>query len=244
MSKKPVMLMILDGFGLAPKSEGNAVSLAKKPNFDRLTANYPTSQLQASGMQVGLPEGQMGNSEVGHLNIGSGRIVYQELTRITKAINDGEFFENESLKLAMDNAKKTGSALHLMGLLSDGGVHSHIDHLKGLLEFAKKEGVQNVFVHAFMDGRDVPPSSGKEFIEKCEAMMAEVGVGKIATVSGRYYAMDRDNRWERVELAYNAIVLGKGETANSAVEAIENSYHDNKTVGNTNSSVLDRKSVV
>ena len=229
MSKKPVMLMILDGFGLAPKSEGNAVSLAKKPNFDRLTANYPTSQLQASGMQVGLPEGQMGNSEVGHLNIGSGRIVYQELTRITKAINDGEFFENESLKLAMDNAKKTGSALHLMGLLSDGGVHSHIDHLKGLLEFAKKEGVQNVFVHAFMDGRDVPPSSGKEFIEKCEAMMAEVGVGKIATVSGRYYAMDRDNRWERVELADNAIVLGKGETANSAVEAIENSYHDNKT---------------
>ncbi|WP_294404356.1 2,3-bisphosphoglycerate-independent phosphoglycerate mutase [uncultured Clostridium sp.] len=229
MSKKPVMLMILDGFGLAPKSEGNAVSLAKKPNFDRLTANYPTSQLQASGMQVGLPDGQMGNSEVGHLNIGSGRIVYQELTRITKAIQDGDFFENEALKLAMDNAKKTGAALHLMGLLSDGGVHSHIDHLKGLLEFAKKEGIQNVFVHAFMDGRDVPPSSGKEFIEKCEAMMAEVGVGKIATISGRYYAMDRDNRWERVELAYNALVLGKGETAESAVEAIENSYHDNKT---------------
>ena len=229
MSKKPVMLMILDGFGLAPKSEGNAVSLAKKPNFDRLTANYPTSQLQASGLQVGLPEGQMGNSEVGHLNIGSGRIVYQELTRITKAISDGDFFENEALKLAMDNAKKTGAALHLMGLLSDGGVHSHIDHLRGLLEFAKKEGVQNVFVHAFMDGRDVAPSSGKEFIEKTEAMMAEVGVGKIATISGRYYAMDRDNRWERIELAYNALVLGKGETATSAVEAIENSYHDNKT---------------
>lgn len=221
--------MILDGFGNAPKSEGNAVTLAKKPNLDKLFEKYPTTELQASGLSVGLPEGQMGNSEVGHLNIGSGRIVYQELTRITKAISDGDFFENEALKKAMDNAKKSGAALHLMGLLSDGGVHSHIDHLKGLLEFAKKEGVQNVFVHAFMDGRDVPPSSGKEFVEKAEAMMAEVGVGKIATVSGRYYAMDRDNRWERVELAYNALVLGKGETANSAVEAIENSYHDNKT---------------
>lgn len=229
MSKKPVMLMILDGFGLAPKSEGNAVSLAKKPNFDKLVEKYPTSQLQASGLQVGLPEGQMGNSEVGHLNIGSGRIVYQELTRITKAIADGDFFKNDSLKLAMDNAKKTGSALHLVGLLSDGGVHSHIDHLRGLLEFAKQEGVQNVFVHAFMDGRDVPPSSGKEFIEKAEAMMAEVGVGKIATISGRYYAMDRDNRWERVQLAYNALVLGKGEVAGSAIEAMDNSYHDNKT---------------
>lgn len=229
MSKRPVMLMILDGFGIAPKSEGNAVSLANKPNFDRLMGKYPNSQLQASGLQVGLPEGQMGNSEVGHLNIGSGRIVYQELTRITKAIKDGDFFNNDALKVAMDNAKKSGSALHLMGLLSDGGVHSHIEHLRGLLEFAKKEGVQNVYVHAFMDGRDVPPSSGKEFIEKAEAMMAEVGVGRIATVSGRYYAMDRDNRWERVELAYNALVLGKGETANSAVEAIEKSYHDNKT---------------
>ena len=229
MSKKPVMLMILDGFGIAPKSEGNAVTLAKKPNLDKLFEKYPTSQLQASGLPVGLPEGQMGNSEVGHLNIGSGRIVYQELTRITKAISDGDFFENKALKIAMDNAKKSGSDLHLMGLLSDGGVHSHIDHLRGLLEFAKKEGVQNVYVHAFMDGRDVPPSSGKEFIEKTEKMMAEVGVGKIATVSGRYYAMDRDNRWERVELAYNALVLGKGETANSAVEAMEKSYHDNKT---------------
>ena len=229
MAKKPVMLMILDGFGIAPKSEGNAVGLAKKPNFDKLLEKYPHSQLHASGLQVGLPEGQMGNSEVGHLNIGSGRIVYQELTRITKAINDGDFFENETLKLAIDNAKKDGAALHLMGLLSDGGVHSHIEHLRGLLEFAKKEGVKDVFVHAFMDGRDVPPSSGKEFIEKTEVMMQEVGVGKIATVSGRYYAMDRDNRWERVELAYNAIVLGQGETAASAMEAIDKSYHDNKT---------------
>ncbi|SFC94707.1 2,3-bisphosphoglycerate-independent phosphoglycerate mutase [Clostridium uliginosum] len=229
MSKKPVMLMILDGFGIAPKSEGNAVSLANKPNFDRLQEKYPTTKLQASGMEVGLPEGQMGNSEVGHLNIGAGRIVYQELTRITKAIADGDFFENEALKKAIHNAKNNNTALHLMGLLSDGGVHSHIQHLKGLLEFAKKEGVQNVYVHAFMDGRDVPPSSGKEFIEQTEKIMAEVGIGKIATVSGRYYAMDRDNRWERVELAYNALVLGKGEIANSAVEAIERSYHDNKT---------------
>ena len=229
MAKKPVMLMILDGFGIAEASDGNAVSLAKKPNFDRLVKEYPHSMLQASGMAVGLPEGQMGNSEVGHLNIGAGRIVYQELTRITKAIADGEFFQNEELLKAMKNAKENNSALHLMGLLSNGGVHSHIDHLKGLLEFAKKEGLQKVYVHAFMDGRDVAPSSGKEFIEKTEAMMKEVGVGQIATISGRYYAMDRDNRWERVELAYNAIVKGTGETANSAVEAIEKSYHDNKT---------------
>ena len=229
MSKKPVMLMILDGFGIAEKSEGNAVALANKPNFDRLVKEYPNTQLQASGMAVGLPEGQMGNSEVGHLNIGAGRIVYQELTRITKAIEDGDFFENEALMKAMKNAKENNASLHLMGLLSDGGVHSHIEHLKGLLEFAKKEGLQKVYVHAFMDGRDVPPSSGKDFIIKAEEMMKEVGVGQIATVSGRYYAMDRDNRWERVQLAYNAIVLGEGEKASSAVEAIDNSYHDEKT---------------
>ena len=229
MSKKPVMLMILDGFGIAEKSEGNAVALANKPNFDRLIKEYPNTQLQASGMAVGLPEGQMGNSEVGHLNIGAGRIVYQELTRITKAIEDGDFFENEALMKAMKNAKENNASLHLMGLLSDGGVHSHIEHLKGLLEFAKKEGLQKVYVHAFMDGRDVPPSSGKDFIIKAEEMMKEVGVGQIATVSGRYYAMDRDNRWERVQLAYNAIVLGEGEKASSAVEAIDNSYHDEKT---------------
>lgn len=229
MSKKPVMLMILDGFGIAEKSEGNAVALANKPNFDRLVKEYPNTQLQASGMAVGLPEGQMGNSEVGHLNIGAGRIVYQELTRITKAIEDGDFFENEALMKAMKNAKENNASLHLMGLLSDGGVHSHIGHLKGLLEFAKKEGLQKVYVHAFMDGRDVPPSSGKDFIIEAEEMMKEVGVGQIATVSGRYYAMDRDNRWERVQLAYNAIVLGEGEKASSAVEAIDNSYHDEKT---------------
>ena len=229
MAKKPVMLMIIDGLGLAPESEGNAVAIAKKPNYDRLLKEYPNSELQASGMAVGLPEGQMGNSEVGHLNIGAGRIVYQELTRITKSIADGDFFTNEALLKAMKNAKENNTALHLMGLLSDGGVHSHIDHLRGLLEFAKKEGLQKVYVHAFMDGRDVPPSSGKEFIIKAEEMMKEVGVGEIATISGRYYAMDRDNRWERVELAYNALVLGEGETATSAIEAIDKSYNDNKT---------------
>ena len=229
MTKKPVMLMILDGFGVALKSEGNAVEIAKKPNFDRLFNKYPHAQLEASGMAVGLPEGQMGNSEVGHLNLGAGRIVYQELTRITKSIADRDFFENEAILKAMKNAKENNTSLHLLGLLSDGGVHSHIDHLKGLLEFAKMQGLQKVYVHAFMDGRDVPPSSGKEYINQAEAMMKEIGVGEIASVSGRYYAMDRDNRWERVELAYNAIVLGKGETATSAIQVIENSYHDNKT---------------
>ena len=229
MSKKPVMLMILDGFGIAANSNGNAVSIAKKPNIDKFLKEYPHTELQASGMSVGLPDGQMGNSEVGHLNIGAGRIVYQELTRITKSIEDGDFFENEALLKAMKNAKDNNSALHLMGLLSDGGVHSHINHLKGLLEFAKKEGLKKVYVHAFMDGRDVPPSSGLDYILQTENMMKEIGVGKIATVSGRYYAMDRDNRWERVELAYNALVLGKGNTAASAVEAIENSYKEEKT---------------
>ena len=229
MAKKPVMLMILDGFGIAPMSDGNAVETAKKPNFDRLIKNYPSTQLQASGMFVGLPEGQMGNSEVGHLNIGAGRIIYQELTRITKEIQDGGFFTNEALMAAINNAKENNSALHLMGLLSDGGVHSHIEHLKGLLDLAKKSGVKEVYLHGFMDGRDVAPSSGKDFVVEIERYMNEIGVGKIATLSGRYYAMDRDNRWERVELAYNAMVLGKGETASSAVEAVEKSYHDNKT---------------
>lgn len=229
MAKKPVMLMILDGFGIAPMSDGNAVETAKKPNFDRLIKNYPSTQLQASGMFVGLPDGQMGNSEVGHLNIGAGRIIYQELTRITKEIQDGGFFTNEALMAAINNAKENNAALHLMGLLSDGGVHSHIDHLKGLLDLAKKYGVKEVYLHGFMDGRDVAPSSGKDFVVEIEKYMNEIGVGKIATLSGRYYAMDRDNRWERVELAYNAMVLGKGETASSAVEAVEKSYHDNKT---------------
>lgn len=229
MTKKPVMLMICDGLGIAPKSAGNAVELANTPNLDRLYKEYPHTQLQASELAVGLPKGQMGNSEVGHLNIGAGRIIYQELTRITKSIEDGDFFENEALLKAVKNAKDNNKSLHLLGLLSDGGVHAHINHLKGLLELAKKEGVTKVYLHAFMDGRDVPPSSGLDYVLQTEAMMKEVGVGKIATLSGRYYAMDRDNRWKRVQLAYNAMVLGDGQSALSAVEAMENSYKNEKT---------------
>ena len=228
MTKKPVMLMILDGFGCAPSADGNAVCEAKKPNFDKLFNAYPHTELYASGLEVGLPKGQMGNSEVGHLNIGAGRVVYQELTRITKAIQDGDFFDNEALNLAINKAKENNSALHLMGLLSDGGVHSHIDHLKGLLKLAKLKGLTKVYIHAFMDGRDVPPSSGKEYITEIEDYMREIGVGKIATISGRYYALDRDNRWERVQLAYDAMVKAKGEIANSAIECMDNSYNDNK----------------
>lgn len=229
MTKKPVMLMILDGFGISESEKGNAILAAKKPNFDKYINKYPSTQIAASGLKVGLPEGQMGNSEVGHLNIGAGRIIYQELTRITKAIEDGDFFENEALNNAINNALKNNSALHLMGLLSDGGVHSHISHVKGLLELAKKKGLTKVYVHAFMDGRDVAPSSGKDFIVKLQEMMSEVGVGEIATVSGRYYAMDRDNRWERVQLAYDAMTMGKGEVASSAVDAMVNSYNNDKT---------------
>ncbi|MGL4990181.1 MAG: 2,3-bisphosphoglycerate-independent phosphoglycerate mutase [Sarcina sp.] len=229
MTKKPVMLMILDGMGITQAGDGNAVTLAKTPNIDELIAKYPNSKLNASGMKVGLPDGQMGNSEVGHLNIGTGRIIYQELTRITKAISDGDFFANEALMKAIKNAKENNTSLHLMGLLSSGGVHSHIDHLKGLLELAKRNELTKVYVHAFMDGRDVAPSSGKAFVEELEAAMKEIGVGQIASISGRYYAMDRDNRWDRVELAYNAIVKGEGEYAENAVAAMDASYHDNKT---------------
>ncbi|HIV87902.1 MAG TPA: 2,3-bisphosphoglycerate-independent phosphoglycerate mutase [Candidatus Pygmaiobacter gallistercoris] len=221
---KPLVLCILDGFGHNPDSYGNAITAAKKPNLDRLFASCPHTLIGASGMDVGLPDGQMGNSEVGHTNIGAGRIVYQELTRITKSIQDGDFFENEALVAAMKNAAAEGRALHLMGLLSDGGVHSHITHLFGLLEMAKRSGVKEVYVHCFMDGRDVPPTSGKEYVEQLEAKMAELGVGRIASVMGRYYAMDRDNRWDRVEKAYAAMVYGEGEQADSAVKAMENSY--------------------
>lgn len=229
MIKKPVMLMILDGFGVTDRIEGNAVIAAKKPNYDMLLNNFPNTKLKASGLSVGLPEGQMGNSEVGHLNIGAGRIVYQELTRISKDIKEGKFFENEVINKAMNEALKNDSSLHLLGLLSDGGVHSHILHLKALLKLAKQKGLKKVYVHAFLDGRDVPPSSAKTYIEDIESYMNEIGVGKIATISGRYYAMDRDKRWERVKLAYDALALGKGEKANSAMEAVEKSYKDNKT---------------
>ncbi|MDE7435193.1 MAG: 2,3-bisphosphoglycerate-independent phosphoglycerate mutase [Lachnospiraceae bacterium] len=224
MSKKPTVLMILDGFGLNAKNEGNAVANAKKPNIDALMRDYPFVEGNASGLAVGLPDGQMGNSEVGHLNMGAGRIVYQELTRITKEIEDGVFFQNEALLKGMKNVKENGSALHLYGLLSDGGVHSHNTHLYGLLEMAKREGLTKVYVHCFLDGRDTAPTSGKGFVEALEAKMAEIGVGEIATINGRYYAMDRDNRWDRVEKAYRAMTEGVGETADSAAAAMEATY--------------------
>ena len=224
--KKPIALIIMDGFGESKIVEGNAVLNAKTPNLNKIVEEYPHTLINASGLDVGLPDGQMGNSEVGHTNIGAGRIVYQDLTRVTKSIADGDFFTNEVLIEAMNNAKE--HSLHLMGLLSDGGVHSHIDHLKGLIKMAKDCGVQNVFVHAFTDGRDVAPRSALEFIEDVENYMQEVGVGKFASVSGRYYAMDRDKRWDRVELAYNAMVKGEGNTATSAKEAIEKSYAEDK----------------
>ena len=224
MSKKPVVLMVLDGYGLSDKTEGNAIALANTPVMDKLMKECPFVQGAASGLAVGLPDGQMGNSEVGHMNIGAGRIIYQDLTRITKAINDGDFFKNEVLLQAMDNCKKNDSALHLWGLLSDGGVHSHIEHLYGLLEMAKKNGLQKVYVHAFLDGRDTPPASGKSYIEQLQNKMDEIGVGKIASLSGRYYAMDRDNNWDRVEKAYDALTAGEGVQAENAVKAMEDSY--------------------
>ena len=229
MSKKPTVLMILDGYGLNDKKEGNAVYMAKTPVMDKLMAEYPFVKGNASGLAVGLPDGQMGNSEVGHMNMGAGRIVYQELTRITKEIQDGDFFKNEALLAAMKNAKENNSALHFMGLLSDGGVHSHITHLFGLLELAKREGLEKVYVHCFLDGRDTPPASGKGYIEELQAKMKEIGVGEIATVSGRYYAMDRDNRWDRVELAFKAMINGEGVKGTDAAEAVQASYDAEKT---------------
>ena len=228
MSKKPTVLMILDGYGLNDRVEGNAVKEANTPVMDQLMAECPYVKGLASGMAVGLPEGQMGNSEVGHLNMGAGRIVYQELTRITKEIQDGDFFKNEALLHAVKNAKDNGTALHLFGLLSDGGVHSHITHLFGLLELAKREGLENVYVHCFLDGRDTPPQSGKGYVQELTDKLAELGVGKIATVMGRYYAMDRDNRWDRVERAYNALTKGIGIPAESGVAAVQNSYNNGK----------------
>lgn len=224
MSKKTTVLMILDGYGLNDKTEGNAVYEANTPVMDQLMKEYPFVKGNASGMAVGLPDGQMGNSEVGHLNMGAGRIVYQELTRITKEIQDGTFFENPALLQAVENCKKNDSALHLFGLLSDGGVHSHNTHLYGLLELAKRHGLTKVFVHCFLDGRDTPPASGKEYAEALEEQMQKIGVGAIATVTGRYYAMDRDNNYDRVQMAYNALTKGEGETAQSGPEGIQASY--------------------
>lgn len=229
MSKKPTVLMILDGYGLNDKKEGNAVAQGKTPVMDKLMAECPFVKGNASGMAVGLPEGQMGNSEVGHLNMGAGRIVYQELTRITKEIEDGVFFENEALLKAIENCKKNNSDLHLFGLLSDGGVHSHNTHMYALLELAKRNGIENVYLHAFLDGRDTPPSSGKGFVEAAMNKMEEIGVGQVATVMGRYYVMDRDNRWDRVQKAYEALVLGTGETAECGLCAVQQSYDKGET---------------
>lgn len=229
MSKKPTVLMILDGYGLNEKTEGNAVAQAKTPVMDGLMKDCPFVKGNASGLAVGLPDGQMGNSEVGHLNMGAGRIVYQELTRITKEIEDGVFFQNEALTAAMENCKKNDSDLHLFGLLSDGGVHSHNTHMYALLDMAKRNGIKNVYLHAFLDGRDTPPASGKDFVKEAMDKMEEIGVGQVATVMGRYYVMDRDNRWDRVEKAYNALVLGEGETAACGLCAVQNSYDKDET---------------
>ena len=224
MSKKPVVLMVLDGYGLNDKTEGNAIAMADTPVMDKLMKECPFVPGNASGLAVGLPDGQMGNSEVGHMNIGAGRIIYQDLTSITKAIEDGDFFKNEALLEAIDNCKKNGSDLHLWGLLSDGGVHSHNTHVYGILELCKRQDFHNVYVHPFLDGRDTPPASGKDYVAELVAKMKEIGVGKVASLSGRYYAMDRDNRWDRVEKAYAALAYGEGETAEDPVQAMEDSY--------------------
>jgi len=224
MSHRPVVLMILDGYGLNDNPEANAIAMAKTPVMDRLMAEYPFQKGYASGMSVGLPDGQMGNSEVGHMNMGAGRIVYQELTRITKEIQDGEFFENPEILAAINNCKIRNSDLHLFGLLSDGGVHSHNTHLYALLEMAKRNGLDRVYVDCFLDGRDTPPRSGIDFLAQLEEKMKEIGVGKIAMISGRYYAMDRDNNYDRVQIAYDALTKGEGVKANSSAEAIQASY--------------------
>ena len=226
MSKKPVTLIILDGWGIGKDYPGNAITLGNTPVFDKLMKENPNSTLEASGVEVGLPVGQMGNSEVGHINIGAGRVIYQELPRISKAIEDGSFFEKKEFLSAIENAKKNNGKVHLMGLVSNGGVHSHVNHLYGLLELMKKQGQEEVYVHAILDGRDVPPTVGKSDIEELEIKLKEIGVGKIATVTGRYYTMDRDTRWERTKLGYDAIVHGVGVKAESALEAIEKSYKE------------------
>jgi len=222
--KKPVTLIIMDGYGCNSSSHGNAIAAAGEGNIASYLKKYPNTYLGASGLDVGLPDGQMGNSEVGHTNIGAGRVVYQELTRITKSIEDGDFFENPAFKKAIENCKANNSALHLIGLLSDGGVHSHNTHLYALVKLAKENGLERIYVHALLDGRDVPPSSAYDYVVELEEKLNEIGAGKIATVMGRYYAMDRDNRWERVEKAYNAMVMGEGECFATAHEAVAASY--------------------
>lgn len=227
--KTPYALIIMDGYGLAEKSAGNAIALNGSKNINYLIKNYPSATLGASGMSVGLPDGQMGNSEVGHLNMGAGRIVYQDLTKITKAIQDGDFLKNPALIKAMDNAKNNGKKLHLYGLLSDGGVHSHITHLYALLKMAKMRGFDECYVHCFMDGRDVSPTSGAGFIRSLQAEMKTLGIGKVASVCGRYYAMDRDNNWDRVEKAYDMLTLGEGEKSLNPAETVEENYKNGIT---------------
>ncbi len=230
MSKlKPVLLVVLDGWGIRAQREANAIAIAGTPNMEALAREFPSAALETSGLSVGLPEGQMGNSEVGHTNLGAGRIVYQDLVRINRAVEDGSFFKNDSLQLAARRAKEQGGALHLMGLVSDGGVHSHVDHLHACIELARREGVARVFVHAFMDGRDTPPKSGLDFMRQVEHRLRETGYGRIATVSGRYFAMDRDKRWDRVKLAYDAMVKGDGHKVASGVGALERAYGAGET---------------
>lgn len=229
MSRKPVVLMILDGYGLNEKTEGNAIAMANTPVMDKLMKEYPFVPGNASGLAVGLPDGQMGNSEVGHMNMGAGRIIYQDLTSITKAIEDGDFFENEAMLEAIENCKKNNTSLHLWGLLSDGGVHSHNTHLYGILELCKKQGLEKVFIHPFFDGRDTPPASGKDYLAELIEKTKEIGVGKVASLSGRYYAMDRDNRWDRVEKAYASLVYGEGVMAEDPIKAMEDSYAEDVT---------------
>ena len=227
LKNAPVALIIMDGWGIGNMQDpNNAIKIANTPVIDGLMDKFPHAQLQASGEAVGLPDGQMGNSEVGHTNIGAGRVIYQELTRITKAIKEGTFFENEALNAVVNEANKNGGALHLMGLMSPGGVHSHMNHLYGLLELAKKAGLTEVYVHAFLDGRDVPPSSAAEYLAELEAKLKEIGAGKVATISGRYYAMDRDKRWDRVQKAYDAIANAEGNQAASSAEGIQASYKE------------------
>ncbi|MCD8187863.1 MAG: 2,3-bisphosphoglycerate-independent phosphoglycerate mutase [Ruminococcus sp.] len=243
MSKKPVALIIMDGFGYNPDAYGNAIMAANKQNLDKYMQG-PHTIIGASGLDVGLPDGQMGNSEVGHTNIGAGRIVYQMLVKISKSIGDGDFFENEALTAAMNNCKEKNSALHLMGLLSPGGVHSHMEHLYGLLEMAKRNGIEKVYVHAFLDGRDVPPSSAAGYMEEAVAEIGKIGVGSVATISGRFYAMDRDNAWDRVEKAYNALVLGEGVQESDPVQAIKNSYANDVTDEFMLPTVVDKNGMI
>ena len=244
MNKTPTTLIIMDGFGLMAASGSNAVTLANTPVMDRLFAEYANTTLSASGLDVGLPDGQMGNSEVGHTNIGGGRVVFQDLPRISRAIDDGSFFRNEAYNTAMDNCLKNGAALHLYGLLSDGGVHSHVDHLWALMRMAKAKGLEKVYIHAFLDGRDVSPTSGRDFVKQCVEKCAEIGVGKIATVMGRYYVMDRDKRWERVQLAYDAMVYGQGLQNSDPVNAVEKSYEAGVTDEFVEPVVCDREGTI